>query len=88
VLNYGASATSITFSDFFWGTLIGQIPNILIVTFFISAIKEVITEWNGFYTLIRLDFIIPFILFVSGFFVPKLIKRLFERRLIENNTPK
>lgn len=83
ILNFGASATRIKFFDFFLGTLLGQIPNIVIVTFFITAIKEILVNWKGLGMLLRLDIILPIILFISGFFVPKLLKRFFEKE----NTP-
>lgn len=83
ILNFGASATRIRFFDFFLGTLLGQIPNIVIVTFFITAIKEIIVSWKGFGMLLRFDIILPIILFISGFFVPRLLKRFFEKE----NTP-
>lgn len=73
-LSFAAGLSKIKFKDFIWGTIIGVIPGIIVITFLAVAVKQLIVTYKTPADLLRLDVIIPLILFVLSFFIPPIIK--------------
>lgn len=80
VLNYAAGATRIRFADFFWGTLFGILPALVIVSFFFGNLREIAASYRGPADLLQPDILIPAFLLALTFFLPSLHKRVKKRR--------
>ena len=76
-MNFGICLTKVRFWDFFWGTAVGVILGIFILTFFGGVLKEVWTSGNwGELLSFKVFFSVALLLF--SFFIPKIIKRIKE----------
>lgn len=73
-LSFAAGLSKIKFKDFIWGTVIGVIPGIIVITFLAVAVKQLIVTYKTPADLLRLDIVIPLILFIFSFFIPPIIK--------------
>ncbi|MCE5301396.1 MAG: VTT domain-containing protein [Spirochaetia bacterium] len=87
-LNYAAGISKIKFSDFAWGTLAGVVPGLLVVTFFASAIKELMLTYKSPLDLIQFNVIFPLALFIFSFFIPVIVKRFRKRFYVTKNIEK
>ncbi len=76
VLNYAAGATGIRFRDYFWGTVLGTLPAVVIVSFFFGGLKQIVAAYRGPADLLRWDVLVPAVLLVLSFFLPALVKRI------------
>jgi uncharacterized membrane protein YdjX (TVP38/TMEM64 family) len=77
-MNFGICLTKVRFWDFFWGTAVGVILGIFILTFFGGVLKEVWTSGNwGELLSFKVFFSVALLLF--SFFIPKIIKRIKEK---------
>ena len=74
-MNFGMGLTRVRFRDYFFGTGLGIIVGTFIFTFFVGTVKEVWVsgEWGQ---LISFRVFFSLALFVSSFFIPKLINRI------------
>jgi uncharacterized membrane protein YdjX (TVP38/TMEM64 family) len=74
-MNFGMGITKVRFKDYFMGTALGIIVGTFILTLFIGTLKDVWASgrWEE---LISLNVFFSIALFVSSFFIPKLIKKL------------
>jgi uncharacterized membrane protein YdjX (TVP38/TMEM64 family) len=79
-LNYGAGATRIRFPDYFWGTFLGILPAVAIVSFFFGNLREIAASFRGPADLLQADILVPAGLLVLSFFLPGLVKRIRKRR--------
>jgi uncharacterized membrane protein YdjX (TVP38/TMEM64 family) len=72
-MNYGMALTRVTFTQFFWGTLFGIFAGGFVMTFFFATIAEVwkTGQWERLW---GWKSILSLVLFVSSFFIPKVIK--------------
>jgi len=73
-LSFASGLSKIRFSQFFWGTLTGVIPGLAVVTFFITAIKELLLTYKTPADLLRFNIIFPVCLFIFSFFIPVIMK--------------
>lgn len=76
VLNYAAGATRIRFRDYFLGSLLGLLPPVFIVTYFIGALKELLAAYRGPADLVTPQIVVPVLLLILSFFIPSVVKRL------------
>ncbi len=76
VLNYAAGATSIRFRDYFWATVLGTLPSVLILSFFFGSLKEIVAAYRGPSDLLRWDVLVPALLLGLSFFIPALVKKI------------
>ncbi|MBP7791848.1 MAG: TVP38/TMEM64 family protein [Candidatus Goldbacteria bacterium] len=74
-LSFAGGLSKMKFKDFFWGTIIGTVPGITVVTFLAVAIKQLIVTYKTPMDVLRPDIIIPVLLFVISFFIPIIIRR-------------
>jgi|MudIll2142460700_1097286.scaffolds.fasta_scaffold37468_3 uncharacterized membrane protein YdjX (TVP38/TMEM64 family) len=79
VLNYGAGATRICFSDYFWGTLFGMFPSILVSTLLFGSIKEIMANYRTYSDLFQFDILVPAAVLAFSFFLPAIVNR-FRRK--------
>jgi uncharacterized membrane protein YdjX (TVP38/TMEM64 family) len=72
-LNFGMGLTRITFAQYFWGTFFGIFAGGFAMTFFFATVAEV---WNSgqWSQLWSFKSLLSLILFVSSFFIPKVVK--------------
>ncbi len=75
VLNYAAGATSIRFRDYFWGTVLGTLPAVLILSFFFGSLREIAAAYRGPADLLRWDVVVPAVLLVLSLFIPSVVRR-------------
>jgi len=80
VLNYAAGATRIRFRDFFLGSALGLLPAVLLSTYFVGAMKEVLATYRRPADLLTFDLLVPVLLLVFSFFLPSIIKRFRKGR--------
>jgi uncharacterized membrane protein YdjX (TVP38/TMEM64 family) len=80
VLNYGAGATRIRFPDYFWGTFLGILPAVAIVSFFFGNLREIAASFRGPADLLQPDILVPAALLVLSFFLPGVVKRIRKAR--------
>jgi uncharacterized membrane protein YdjX (TVP38/TMEM64 family) len=80
VLNYGAGATRIRFPDYFWGTFLGILPAVAIVSFFFGNLREIAAAFRGPADLLQPDILVPAGLLVLSFFLPAVVKRIRKAR--------
>jgi len=74
-LNFGMSLTKVHFWDYFFGTSLGVMGGVFILTFFGGTLKEVWSSgnWEGmlsFRTFLALG------LFIFSFFIPRIVKKI------------
>lgn len=87
-LSFAAGISKISFKSFFWGTVFGVGPGILVITFLAAAIKQLILTYKSPVDLLRLDIILPIALFIFSFFIPPIIKHYKEKFYISNELEK
>jgi len=80
VLNYAAGATRIRFPDYFWGTFLGILPGVAIVSFFFGNLREIAAAFRGPADLLQADILVPAALLVLSFFLPAAVKRIRKSR--------
>ena len=85
VLNYGAGATRIRFADYFWGTFLGILPAIAIVSFFFGNLREIVATYRGPADLLQPDILVPAGLLALSFLLPGIVKRIRKSRLPGGN---
>jgi uncharacterized membrane protein YdjX (TVP38/TMEM64 family) len=78
-LSFASGLSKIRFSQFFWGTLTGVIPGLAVVTFFVSAMKQLLLTYKTPADLLRFNIIFPVALFIFSFFIPPIIKQFKKR---------
>jgi uncharacterized membrane protein YdjX (TVP38/TMEM64 family) len=78
-MNFGMGLTKVRFWDYFFGTGLGIIVGTFIFTFFIGTLKEVWASGN-WGELISFKVFFSIGLFIFSFFIPKIIKRLKDKR--------
>jgi len=73
-MNFGMGLTKVRFGDYFFGTGLGIIVGTFIFTFFIGTLKDVWAsgDWGQ---LLSFKVFFSLGLFVTSFFIPKVIKR-------------
>lgn len=76
VLNYAAGATRIRFRDYLLGTALGLLPAVLLSTYFVGSMKEVLATYRRPADLLAFDLLVPVLLLVLSFFIPAILKRL------------
>ncbi len=87
-LSFAAGISKISFKSFFWGTVFGVGPGILVITFLAAAIKQLVLTYKSPIDLLRPDIIFPVALFIFSFFIPKIIKHYKEKFHISNDLEK
>lgn len=75
-LNYGAGVTRIRFGDYFWGTFLGTLPAIVIVSYFFGSLREIIATYRGPADLLRFDVLVPAALLGFSLFLPAIVRRI------------
>jgi uncharacterized membrane protein YdjX (TVP38/TMEM64 family) len=78
-LSFAAGLSKMKFKDFFWATLIGVIPGLVVVTFLAAAVKKLLLTYKQPADVLRPDIIFPVLLFGFSFFIPTLIKNFRNR---------
>jgi uncharacterized membrane protein YdjX (TVP38/TMEM64 family) len=68
--------TRIRFGDFFWGTFLGTMPAIVIVSYFFGSLKEIIATYRGPADLLQFDVLVPVALLGFSFFIPAIVRRI------------
>lgn len=79
VLNYGAGATRIRFRDYFLGTALGMLPPVVILTYFVGALKDLLAAYRQPSDLVTPGTLAPVALLILSFFIPSAVKRLKKR---------
>ncbi len=82
VLNYAAGATRIRFADYFWGTFLGVLPAITIVSFFFGNLRGIAASFRGPADLLQAEILLPAALLVLTFFIPGIVRRLRKERTV------
>lgn len=82
-LNYGMSLTKVHFWDYFFGTGLGVIIGLFVLTFLGGALKQVWVSgnWGG---LISTKFFFSIALLMFSFFIPMIIKKLKFNKWVKN----
>jgi len=82
-LNYGMSLTKVHFWDYFFGTGLGVVMGLFILTFLGGALKQVWVSgnWGG---LISAKFFFSIALLMFSFFIPMIIKKLKIDKWVKN----
>jgi uncharacterized membrane protein YdjX (TVP38/TMEM64 family) len=75
LMNFGICLTKIRFWDFFWGTAVGVILGIYILTFFGGVLKEVWTSGN-WEMLLSLKAFLAVVLLIISLLIPRIIKKI------------
>ncbi|MBW2709492.1 MAG: TVP38/TMEM64 family protein [Deltaproteobacteria bacterium] len=81
-MNFGMGLTKVRFRDYFFGTGLGIIVGTFIFTFFVGTVKEVWASGN-WGELISFKVFFSVGLFVSSFFIPKIIKKIKGEETLE-----
>jgi uncharacterized membrane protein YdjX (TVP38/TMEM64 family) len=74
-MNFGMGLTKVHFRDYIFGTGLGILVGTFIFTFFIGTLKDVWTSGN-WGELISFKVFFSIGLFISSFFIPKIIKKV------------
>lgn len=84
-MNYGLSLTKVHFRDYFFGTGLGVVVSIFVITFLSGTLKEVWVSgmWEN---LVSLEVFFAVTLFIFSFFIPIILKRVKSRLSILNRT--
>jgi uncharacterized membrane protein YdjX (TVP38/TMEM64 family) len=82
-LNYGMSLTKVHFWDYFFGTGLGVVIGLFILTFLGGVLKQVWVSgnWGG---LISAKFFFSIALLMFSFFIPMIIKKLKFNKWVKN----
>jgi uncharacterized membrane protein YdjX (TVP38/TMEM64 family) len=80
VLNYAAGATRIRFRDYFLGTVLGIAPAVMIVTYFIGELRNLLSRYRQPSDLLTVHILAPVGLLIATFFIPAAVKRLKKSR--------
>lgn len=82
-LNYGMSLTKVHFWDYFFGTGLGIVIGLFILTFLGGVLKQVWVSgnWGG---LISTKFFFSIALLIFSFFIPMIIKKLKIDKWVKN----
>jgi len=74
-MNYGLSLTKVRFWDYFFGTGLGVMVSIFVITFLSGTLKDVWVSgmWEN---LVSLEIFFAVILFIFSFFIPMILKRV------------
>jgi len=74
-MNYGLSLTKVYFWDYFFGTGLGVMVSIFVITFLSGTLKDVWVSgmWEN---LVSLEIFFAVILFIFSFFIPMILKRV------------
>jgi len=82
-LNYGMSLTKVHFWDYFFGTGLGIVIGLFILTFLGGVLKQVWVSgnWGG---LISTKFFFSIVLLIFSFFIPMIIKKLKIDKWVKN----
>ena len=74
-MNYGLSLSKVRFWDYFFGTGLGVVVSIFVITFLSGTLKEVWVsgKWED---LLSFEVIFAVILFLFSFFIPTILKRV------------
>ena len=75
-LSFAAAISKMKFSQFFWGTVVGVIPGLVVVTFMVTAVKKIFMTYKQPTDLLQFGIIFPLALFGFSFFIPPLVRRL------------
>lgn len=75
-LSFAAGISKIKLSQFFWGTVVGSLPGLLVVTFLVTALKKIFLTYKTPADLLRFDIVFPILIFILSFFIPPLVRRL------------
>ena len=75
VLNYSSGATWIRFIVYFFGTLLGSLPAVVIFTYFIGTLKELLADYRQPSDLFTFHTLAPIVLLILSFFIPSVVKR-------------
>jgi uncharacterized membrane protein YdjX (TVP38/TMEM64 family) len=75
-VSLAAGISRIKFSQFFWGTVVGVIPGLVVITFLVTAVKKIFLTYKTPADLLRFDIIFPVALFIFSFFVPPMVRYL------------
>jgi len=72
-MNFGMALTRVSFTQFFWGTLFGILAGGFVMTFFFATMAEAwkTGQWERLW---GWKSILSLVLFVSSFFIPKVVK--------------
>jgi uncharacterized membrane protein YdjX (TVP38/TMEM64 family) len=87
VLNYAAGATRIRFRDYLLGSVLGLLPPVFIVTYFIGALKDLLATYRTPADLLTLQTLAPVALLILSFFIPAAVKRLRKWRQGKGDAP-
>ncbi|MFP4467184.1 MAG: TVP38/TMEM64 family protein [Candidatus Goldiibacteriota bacterium] len=95
-LSFAAGLSKIKFRDFFWATVIGVVPGLVVVTFLAAAVKELAVMYAAHKSIAvtlgsdmwRGDVVIPVVLFAFSFFIPTIIKRFKKRFFVTEEIEK
>lgn len=71
-LNYAAGLTRIRFLDYLYGSFLGMLPGMFIITSFVDELTNLRSPTD----LLATRFLAPLILLVASFFLPMVVKRL------------
>jgi len=86
-LNYAVGVSKIKFRDYFWGTVIGVIPGLVVITFLVASLKDLGLKYAEHQSISRTltadiwrpDVIFPVALFIFSFFIPAIIKKFKDK---------
>jgi len=87
-LSFAVGLSKIKFKNFFWATLAGVVPGLIVITFLAAAVKELLLTYKGPADILRPDIIIPLLLFGFSFFIPVIIKKFKKRFYITGEIEK
>lgn len=80
VLNYAAGATSIRPGDYFFGTLLGTLPSVILASFFFGSLREIAASFRGPADLLQFGILFPAGLLLFSFLLPGIVKRIRKDR--------
>ncbi len=83
-LNAVSGLSKISFKDFFWGSVVGLLPGLAVITFLTGAVKSLLKTYKQPSDFLRADIIIPLALFIFSFFIPAIIKKFRDRFGVTN----
>ena len=87
-LNFAAGLSKMKYRDFFWSTLIGIIPGLVVITFLAVAVKKLLLTYKHPADALTPDIIFPVLLFGFSFFIPAIIKHFRQKFYITKEIEK